>query len=73
MPDVTIGKHPDGSPWVLFVDFGEGVILNGYGEIKVSTERIMTSTQALRCAHSLIEAAGWVDTKQSQKLEEDAQ
>lgn len=67
-PNITMGGRPDGSPWVMFVEFGGGVAINAYGNI-ISGRDSLTVDEARSRADSLIAAAGWVVSGKSAALE----
>jgi hypothetical protein len=68
-PAITMGQRPDGSPWVIAVDFGNDVLVDAYGTIRAHSYKSFTVEQARVRAAALLAAAEWVETGQSAAME----
>lgn len=69
-PEVTMGQRPDGSPWVMHVDFGHGIIVSDiWGMRDRNKDSGISPGEARARAAALLAAAEWIETGQAQKLE----
>jgi hypothetical protein len=67
-PEVIGGQRPDGSPWVIGVEFGSDVSIDAYGTIFDRRKKIDPAT-ARRRAAALLGAAEWVESERSAEIE----
>lgn len=67
-PQVTMGRRPDGSRWVMFAEFGHKISVSAVWGIRDNREAI-SPTEARARAAALLAAAEWVDTNQARKAE----
>lgn len=70
-PDITMGKRPDGSPWVISAAFCESVSVDAYNKIRDNRKRISPHEARVRAA-ALVAAADWVDSGRSAQIETEA-
>jgi hypothetical protein len=70
-PEITMGQRPDGSPWVISVDFGYGISASDSWGIRDNRKQVDSATARGRAA-ALLAAAKWIDTNKSQKFEAQA-
>jgi hypothetical protein len=67
-PEITMGTHPDGSPWVIAADFGSYVSVDAYGYLRQSHKTIDPGVARARAA-ALLAAADWVESGRSAEIE----
>lgn len=70
-PNVTMGQHPDGSPWCMTVGFGAAVSISLYGTIVVDRREIDVDDAHER-AQAMLAAVEWVRAGRSAQIETEA-
>ena len=67
-PEITMGQRPDGTPWVLGVNFGADVRVDAYGKL-MDKKRPIDPADARARAAALLAAAEWVESGRSEQIE----
>lgn len=72
-PEVTMGSRPDGSPWVMLVDFGYEITFSALSGIQDGNkDTVISPGKARGRAVALLATAEWLETGQAQELEASA-
>jgi hypothetical protein len=67
-PELAMGRHPDGSPWLIGANFGANVTIDAYGRIYVDRKEIDVD-DAYERAQAMLAAVEWIRSGRTAQVE----